>query len=232
MSKIYYISKEDLAKKYTLYNFIYPNEELNYYISDDFSTEFYIALAKAGFISVYQEEDGLAYLLPEMQYSYAVLDFENLHISKKVAKLLKKDNYTFKVSNNIKGVINSIKAYHEDCWIEGLYEELLYNLLKEEHENFELMSFEVWQDDILVAGEIGYKIKNTYTSLSGFAIKEKKYNNYGKLQLTLTAKYLEANNYAFWNLGHPYMMYKTDLGAKVLFRKEFLYRWLREVEHA
>jgi Leu/Phe-tRNA-protein transferase len=188
-------------------------------------------LARAGFISVYQEENNVAYLLPEMQYSYAVLDFENLHISKKVAKLLKKDTYTLKINHDIKGVIQAIKTYHDECWIDGLYEELLYNLLKEEHENFELMSFEVWEDSKLIAGEIGYKIGKTYTSLSGFATKEKRYNNYGKLQLTLTARYLEKNNYAFWNLGHPYMMYKTDLGARVLFRKEFLYRWFREIDN-
>jgi Leu/Phe-tRNA-protein transferase len=231
MSKIYYISKDDIKNNDILHGFIYPSEEHTYYVSDDFSCDFYIALARAGFISVYQEENNVAYLLPEMQYSYAVLDFENLHISKKVAKLLKKDTYTLKINHDIKGVIQAIKTYHDECWIDGLYEELLYNLLKEEHENFELMSFEVWEDSKLIAGEIGYKIGKTYTSLSGFATKEKRYNNYGKLQLTLTARYLEKNNYAFWNLGHPYMMYKTDLGARVLFRKEFLYRWFREIDN-
>lgn len=48
--------------------------------------EFYIELARAGFISTtYDTEDGLI-LLPELQYNYAILDFKNLHISKKSKK--------------------------------------------------------------------------------------------------------------------------------------------------
>ncbi len=77
----------------------------------------------------------------------------------------------------------------------------------------------------LIAGEIGYKINSTYTSLTGFSLKEKIYNNWGKLQLVLLAQYLEKNNYSFWNLGHPYMQYKFDLGAKIYSREEFLEKW-------
>ncbi len=77
----------------------------------------------------------------------------------------------------------------------------------------------------LVAGEIGYKIGATYTSLSGFSIKDKGFNNYGKLQLVLLAKYLQKNNYQFWNLGHPYMKYKFDLGATLFKREDFLQIW-------
>ena len=73
--------------------------------------------------------------------------------------------------------------------------------------------------------EVGYIIAKTYTSLSGFSSKDKKYNNYGTLQLVELSKYLEKNNFAFWNLGHPHMEYKKNLGAKVYSRKEFLKRW-------
>ena len=57
----------------------------------------------------------------------------------------------------------------------------------------------------------------------------KKYNNWGKLQLILLGKYLEKENFSFWNLGHPYMQYKFDLGAITYKRKDFLKRWLAEV---
>jgi len=45
--------------------------------------------------------------------------------------------------------------------------------------------------------------------------------------MTLLSQYLEKNQYSFWNMGHPYMQYKIDLGAKILSREEFLIKWLK-----
>ena len=53
--------------------------------------------------------------------------------------------------------------------------------------------------------------------------------NLKKLQMVLLALYLEKNNYSFWNLGHPYMQYKFDLGAKLYSRDDFLKRWLNSI---
>ncbi len=230
---MYYITKKDIEDKNILFNFIYPNKFLNYYISDDFSPQFYIILAKAGFISVYEVIKNIEHILPEIQLEYAVLYFDNLHISKKVNKLLKQnEKYIFKVNNSFEEVLKLLKTYHHDCWIEGKYIKLLQQLQDYKKEDFTLMCFEIWciETNKLISAEIGYKIYNTYTSLSGFTTKEKRYNNYGKLQMTLLANYLEENNYAFWNMGHPHMKYKLDLGAKVLIRDDFLKIWLKEVK--
>ncbi len=83
----------------------------------------------------------------------------------------------------------------------------------------------------LIAGEVGYIISKTYTSLSGFSIKDKKYNNYGNLQLILLAKYLEKNGFLFWNLGHPHMIYKQKLGCKIYQRDEFLNLWTNAIKN-
>ena len=45
------------------------------------------------------------------------------------------------------------------------------------------------------------------------------------VQLVMLARRLEASGFEFWNLGHPYMDYKTKLGAEVLPRTRFLPRW-------
>ncbi|MEN8717560.1 MAG: hypothetical protein ABF301_02725, partial [Sulfurovum sp.] len=82
------------------------------------------------------------------------------------------------------------------------------------------------EKDELVAAEIGYLIGKTYTSLTGFSSKEKLYKNWGKLQMVLLGKYLEKEKFDFWNLGHPYMQYKFDLGALKYSRIDFLKRWL------
>ena len=234
MADIPYIQKSDILNQDILFDFIYPNKEHNYYFSDKFEKELYISLAKAGFISTSIFEDDIQYLLPEIQFEYVVLEFKNLHISKKVSKLLnKKDNYIFSINNHFNDVLNKIESYHTPSWITKKYLELLQEIKQSEtkNDNFKLLSVELYcaKTNKLVAGEIGYKINATYTSLSGFALKEKAYNNYGKLQMTLLSKYLEKNNYSFWNMGHPYMQYKKDIGATILSREEFLNKWLKKV---
>jgi len=234
MSKIYYITPNDIEDTDTLVNFIYPNTTVSYYYSDNFDEDFYIKLARAGFICVSHSEENIQYLIPEMQKEYAVMDFGNLHISKKVNKLLKQKNlYDFSVSNNIKSVVDGIKKYHQDNWMEKDYLDLLYKLkdFKHNYIDFELLCCELrsTQTNTIIAGEVGYRINSTYTSLSGFTTKEKRYNNYGKLQMTLLCQYLEKNQYSFWNMGHPYMQYKLDLGAHILNREDFLIKWLKKV---
>lgn len=232
--EIYTITQKDIDNTNTLYNFIYSNTEHNYYVSDDFSTSFYISLAQAGFISVSHTEQEMQYLLPEMQFEYAVLDFKNLHISKKVSKLLKDNNsYVFTINQHFDKVLDELDNYHDQCWVSGKYKALLKELKTIQNDciDFEIFTFELScsKTGNLIAGEVGYKINNIYTSLSGFTLKEKRYNNYGKLQMILLGKYLEENNYSFWNMGHPHMQYKLDLGATVISRKEFLKRWIKRV---
>jgi len=233
MSQIYYISKTDILDKNILINHIYSNHELNYYYSDDFSLEFYILLARAGFISVSLTENNQEYILPNIQVDYAVLQFDNLHISKKVKKLLNKPElYSFSINNSLKEVLDGIDNYHNDNWIVGKYRELIENLYNQDFgDEFKIMCFELRCNSTgkLIAGEVGYKIGSTYTSLSGFSTKAKEYNNWGKLQMILLSNYLENNSYSFWNLGQSFMQYKLDLGAKVLPRLEFLSLFLKNI---
>lgn len=229
---LYLIGQEELEDKNILFNYIYPNEKSNYYLSDDFSKDFYIKLAFYGFITTSISFENKFYLLPEIQFEYAILDFENLHISKKIKKLLNQNNFEFSINKDFNLVLENLEKYHKTNWLQDKYKELILSLIDYVHPtiDFEIMSVELYDKDTkeLIAGEIGYKINSTYTSLTGFSSKEKKYNNWGKLQLVLLAIYLEKKNFSFWNLGHPYMQYKFDLGAISFSRKEFLKRWLSQ----
>ena len=229
-SVVYYLSLEDIKDENILFNYIYANLDSNYYISDDLSAEFYTLQAVSGFIATSISLENKFYLVPEMQFEYAILDFENLHISKKVKKLLDKNDFAFSINTNISEVIKNIQTHHKSNWLTNEYYEILKKTkeYKNPNINFELLSIELWDKSktILIAGEIGYKIGSVYTSLTGFCLKDKKYNNFGKLQMVLLALYLQKNNYSFWNLGHPYMQYKFDLGAISFSREEFLKRWL------
>lgn len=229
---IYHLSYEDISNKEILYNHIYSNDSLNYYVADDFSPQFYIYLASCGFVTTSITIDENFYLLPEMQFEYAILDFDDLIISKSVKKLINKNNYILQINKNPQLILDKLQEYHENNWLKSKYRDLTIKLINNTFDkNFKMLSIELYdkETDEIVAGEIGYKIGSTYTSLTGFSSKEKKYKNWGKLQLVLLALYLKDNNFSFWNLGHPYMQYKFDLGAKEYSRLDFLKRWLSNI---
>ncbi len=224
---IYHLSYDDLTDPQILHHSIYPDMFKNYYWSDDFSAAYYIAKAKAGFIAVtdnYEEEE---LLLPEIQFNYALLDFDDLHISTKVKRLLQKRELQLEVSQNLDDVVEGINRLHKYNWLTPKY----LNTLKASQgvdENFKVISALIREEDEVVAGEIGYMIGKTYTSLSGFSKREKAYQNYGTAQLVLLAQHLQTNGFSFWNLGQCYMPYKLMLGAKIVEREEFLKRWYLE----
>lgn len=224
---IYLLEKNDIFDKDIIFT-IYQNKDINYYVSSDFSEEFYILLAKSGFISTSITIDNQFFLLPEIQFEYAILDFINLHICKKVKKLINQNNFEFSINKNIKNVLENLEIYHNDNWLCGKYKDLILDLYKNKRDDFSVLSVELYDKNSnkLIAAEVGYKINSTYTSLSGFSSKDKAYNNWGKLQMVLLGLYLKKNDFSFWNLGHPYMQYKFDLGAKIYTRDEFLKRWL------
>lgn len=195
---LYLIDKNDIKEKNTLIN-IYSNTNVNYYLSDDFSKEFYILLAKTGFISTSIFIDNLFYLLPEIQFEYAILDFDNLHINKRVKKLINQNNFEFLINKDINKNLEKLNDYHKDNWLTNKYKDLIVNLYKNPDNNFSILSIELYDKNSkeLIAGEIGYKINSTYTSLSGFSSKDENYKNWGKLQMVLLAFYLEKNNFSF-----------------------------------
>ena len=201
----------------------------SYYWSDDWSDSFYIELAKAGFISTSHETPEGLILLPELQTDYALLDFKDLHISKKVQRLRNEMPCSLTFNSKFDEVLASFSKQHKYNWLKDEYVDVLKSLHSSNtsREGFKVISVELVckKSGKLIAGEVGYIIKKTYTSLSGFSSREKEHANYGTLQLVLLAQYLESQGFEFWNLGHPHMPYKKRLGCKVYTREQFLKRW-------
>ena len=225
MKQIYYLNSSMLKEDESLLAYILQNSQNNYYWSDEFNDEFYIALAKAGFISTSHQEKDKLVLLPEIQHEYGVLDFKDVHISKKVKKLLHNKSLNLKMNSYFYDVLDAISHQHKYNWITGRYRELLEEMFVKHYDNFRVVSFELCVGDELISGEVGYVIGATYTSLSGFSSREKVYNNFGTLQLVKLSHYLESKGFKFWNFGHPHMEYKKRLGVKVYDRADFLQMW-------
>ena len=78
-------------------------------------------------------------------------------------------------------------------------------------------SVELWRDGILIAGEIGYTVGASYTSLTGFHTV----NSSGTAQLYALGKLLDKKGYAVWDMG-MYVPYKMAIGGKLYGRDAFL----------
>ena len=71
----------------------------------------------------------------------------------------------------------------------------------------------------LVAGEIGYTVGKVYTSLTGFSHRDA--SSAGSVQLLATARVLDGNGFAMWDLGMG-MDYKLGMGARNVARPDFV----------
>lgn len=206
--------------------------------TDDWSPEFYRAQARLGFIAVATagpEDIGNA-LVPELQQAYAVLDWPDLTVDRHVRTImgsgrLEREDVRLVIDPDPGPVLTRLSEnWGERSWLVPEYIELVRTLASPEERNrdagFRILSTTLFAGTEPVAGELGYAVGTGYVSLSGFFRRDRReWNNYGKLQLVLLASRLRSVGFAFWNLGHPYMDYKTRLGARILQRDEFLPRW-------
>jgi len=236
-----YLTLKDLTLPYRKYIEKYPYFE--FFISNDWSPEFYRKQARLGFIAITRHGEDYLQLMPQLQKEYAVLDWENLHISRKVQKILNRrergeEFFHLKIIEDPSEVLQELSHVWQDrTWLLSRYQQLIMQLT-EDREKQKDPSFRIWSVILYggdqqepVAGELGYSIGQSYTSLTGFFHREYPgCNNYGKLQLILLARILEDAGVPFWNLGHPYMQYKLDMGAEIISRKDFLKRWDKAVE--
>ncbi|MCP4007273.1 MAG: GNAT family N-acetyltransferase [bacterium] len=233
MGSIYPITPEMLRPE-VLHSLIYPDLDQVLFWDDTWDPEFYVALAHAGFICIAHEDPEIGPLLiPELQDSYAVLDWQNLHRSRNLRRLLRSQRLTeegveLRVVASAERVLENLAAYHDRTWILQRYRELVGKLPRNSAPGFAIHGIELWSQkrNELVAGEFGYTIGRTYTSLSGFCSPDdREYRHFGTLQMYLLAEMLRDCGYAFWNMGHPSPEYKAAFGARILPRLEFLEKW-------
>jgi len=249
---------EKYIKNAALFNIIRENLREHYYVIKGWDPKMYAQLSYRGFVCVSLERHDGVYLLPELQRHYSVIMLKEtdsisdkcgtLHISKNTRKRSKK--YHLKISQDFQRVWKGLQDLHkEKNWVIKEYQILFQKLaemdekedgvsigLDKTRASFCPVSVELFDlEGNLAAGEFGYTIGSTYTSLSGFCIRERKFNGAGIVQLCVLAKLLEKKGYQLWNMGHPFragkteekasMMYKKDIGANVVSRADFLSMW-------
>ncbi len=188
-------------------------------ISQRFDREFFVAVCRHGFLPMAAQTDtDTFWFLVKCHRQREVLDFPNLHISRSTRRAAR--GKTITINGNFPAVIDGITAAHEQSWLLPPYVELLFDLYAHPEPGFSVCSFEVYDEETLVAGEVGYQCGSVYTSLSGFYTA----SGAGMVQLCATARLLESAEVAFWDLGMV-VPYKEQIGARRLDRYRFLERF-------
>jgi Leu/Phe-tRNA-protein transferase len=140
-----------------------------------------------------------------------------MHVTKGVKKILK--NYVLKAYDDFDTIIDKCVEIHGGGWLTPPLVTAMKEISKDT-DGLTFIAFGLYQGEELVAGDFGSVCGRIYSSYSGFHTR----SNAGNVQMALTAKYLEENGFAFWDLGMP-LPYKTVLGAKNLPINEFIKLW-------
>jgi len=188
-------------------------------VSLDFSPEFIARLMAAGFLVMSAKfadaPDGQCILLPKLHLTRSALFFDNLHIKKSIKRYLSR--YELRYDIDFDFIVNRCQEIHGDDWLTEPLVSAFRKIRQDRLHRVYPVSFALYRNDKLVAGEFGVKAGKVYTSYSGYYDE----SNAGTVQLILTTLWLRENGFAFFDLGMP-MDYKTDLGATDISPEDFV----------
>ncbi|GHV85596.1 hypothetical protein AGMMS50230_12040 [Spirochaetia bacterium] len=207
------------------------NEE--FCVALEWDPDFIARLMKAGFLVMSEtiiekgEEDvektvKRDIILPKLHLVRAVLFFKDLHIKRSIKKFLSR--YELRFDSDFKTIIGKCLDTHGDGWLTPSLVETLF-ILREQSgptagSDPRPVSFGLYRDGELKAGEFGIICGRVYTSYSGYTEED----NAGTVQMILMVHWLLENGFAFLDFGMP-LDYKTDLGARNINPEEFVTLW-------
>jgi Leu/Phe-tRNA-protein transferase len=195
------------------------DDEFCYALS--FDPLFVAALMKAGFLVMsaavkpVRGPDGKLYrylLLPKLHLERSVLFWEDLRETGTVKRLLKR--YELRYDADFDRIMDRCVQVHGGDWLtppllQSLREVRAAGGGEADPAAPKPVSFALYREGKLVAGEFGVVSGRVYTSYSGYRDE----NSSGTVQLALTGRYLRDAGFAFWDLGMP-LDYKDRLGAR------------------
>ncbi|MDR0403286.1 MAG: GNAT family N-acetyltransferase [Treponema sp.] len=193
-------------------------------VAFDWDPDFIVRLIKAGFlvmseqIFVKDEKENIAkraIVLPKLHLVRSALFFHELHIKKSVKRFL--DRYELLFDGDFETIVQKCIAVHGDFWLTPALLEALCAIRSRRDASVRPVSFGVYRDGKLVAGEFGVISGRVYTSYSGYHDED----NSGTVQMILMARYLEKAGFDFLDFGMP-LDYKTGLGARNISPENFV----------
>jgi leucyl/phenylalanyl-tRNA--protein transferase len=194
-------------------------------LSPSLDPDFVSSLMAAGFLvmSFKIPEIGRAVLLPKLHRHRSVVDFADLHESRSVRRLL--GRYELRFDEAFDEVVAGCVATHGDDWLTDELIDAMRTIRAAGPSDGggpqpRPVSFALYREGRLVAGEFGVAVGGVYTSYSGYRTED----SAGSVQLALTGRYLRERGCAFWDLGMP-LEYKARLGARDLETAGFVSRF-------
>ena len=178
-------------------------EECNYSedlcIGRDFESGFIARLMAAGFLVMSEvlsgaspEEGNITILLPKHHLVRSCLFFPDLHIKKSIRSKL--SLYDLRFDSDFDIILDKCLAIHGRGWLTAPLVDALREMRAEKKPPVRPVSFGLYRNGELRAGEFGIIAGRIYTSYSGYFEE----TNAGTAQMILTAQYLERNSFAFW----------------------------------
>ena len=118
------LTLKNLSK--TFRNYAAEWNRFNFFYSDEWNIRFYRKQAKLGFIAITHFEDNKLHLTPQLQREYAVLDWKNLVIDKKVKKILLSDRIRnekieLKISPDPAETLENLTTAWPETWIAEIF---------------------------------------------------------------------------------------------------------------
>jgi Leu/Phe-tRNA-protein transferase len=205
-------------------------------IALDWNLDFIARLMKAGFLVMsdsFDDEDSEGKLfrrdiiLPKLHLVRSVLFFPELHVKRSIRPQLKRYELRFDV--DFETILQKCLDTHGDGWLTSSLVKALFALRKQRagvRRSFSLesartlprpVSFGLYREGRLVAGEFGIICGRVYTSYSGY----REENNSGTVQMILMVRLLLEAGFDFFDFGMP-LPYKADLGARDIAPEEFV----------
>jgi Leu/Phe-tRNA-protein transferase len=197
----------------------------------DWDPDFIARLMKAGFLVMSESFQDKAVgkmdiVLPKLHLVRSVLFFPRLHVKKSIRRFLAR--YELRFDTDFEEILRKCLDTHGDGWLTGALVRSLFILRKKslapetkgQGPVPRPVSFGVYRNGELKAGEFGVICGRVYTSYSGYTEED----NAGTVQMILMVRWLENAGFDFLDFGMP-LEYKTRLGAQNLMPAEFVKLW-------
>ena len=192
----------------------YVSEEGIIAIGGDLSSERLVNAYKNGIFPWYNEGEPILWYCPNPRM---VLFFEQLHVSKSMKQLLRKNTYRITFNQAFEEVIFNCKKVERydglGTWITDDMQKAYIAL----HKKGIAKSVEVWRDSELVGGLYGMDLGNIFCGESMFS----KESNTSKIAFIHLAQKLERENYLLLDC-QVYNKHLESLGAEEIPREFFL----------
>lgn len=219
-----------------LRSFVFHSQD-DFYVSRFFDPVLLAHLMYEGFLPIASEFRDQCFLLPKLHRQRCIqllAEGQPEHVPKSVKKRARR--YALVLNRDFDAVVAGCHEKHGIPWLYPPIVEGFRALFNAEDDGIELFPgrivrfFSVELRDAetgaLAAGELGYTVGRSYTSLTGFS----RVNGAGTVQLHALGRLLYLSGMKMWDLGMS-MAYKMNLGANDVDRDDFLehlYRWREE----